>query len=76
MKMMKKVFSILVLLILIGFITGCKTTTEPVTPLEPATTAVDTGLADISGELNDIEDVDSGDYDLDDIDIDEDMPPI
>ncbi len=75
--MMKKVFSILGLLILVIFISGCTTTTEPVTPPEPATdTAVDTGLSEIGGELTDIDTSDSEDYDLGDINIDEDLPPL
>lgn len=76
MIMMKKIFLIFVLLILIGFISGCKTTPPTNGGEEATTTTVDTGLDDISGELNDVDTTGSEDYDLGDINIDEDMPPI
>ena len=71
---MKKIFSILVLLLIVGIITGCgKTVTEPETPTT-TDTVVDSGLDDVTGEIDDFGDI--SDDDLGDIDLDEDLPPL
>jgi len=72
---MKKLFFVFVLLLLIGFVTGCKTQDAPTTT-EPTTTTVDTGLDDITGELNDVDIATGSEYSIDDINLNEDMPNI
>ncbi|MBU2634094.1 MAG: hypothetical protein KJ674_02510 [Nanoarchaeota archaeon] len=72
---MKKIFSILVLLLIVGIITGCgPKVTEPETPPTTTDTVVDTELGEIGGDIDDFSEI--SDDDLGDIDLDEDLPPL
>jgi len=73
---MKKIFLVFVLLLLIGFISGCNKQDTPTPPTTPTETSVDTGLDDIEGEINDVDTATGSDYNIDDIDLENDMPDI
>jgi hypothetical protein len=72
---MKKIFLVFVLLLLIGFISGCKAKEVPTTPTD-TTTPVETSLNDITGEIDDINTTTGSDYNIDDINLEQDMPNV